>query len=221
MAVITVSRQFGSGAEEIAGRVCELLDYRYLDKALTSQVAAEVGLTENEAIDFSEEHYKLQGILERIFRPGPYIVAQLPVWKYDETGLETFSLKKLDGPSFKNLIRSVILAAYGRGNVVILGRGGQILLQNRPDVLHVRIEAPISERMRRIRERTGLSVEASEQLANERDKQSARYLNQLFGVRWDDPLLYHLVLNTGKWSLEDGAQLIVSAVRRLQAELVF
>ncbi len=44
MAVITISRQFGSGGLEITNRVCELLGYRYLDKLLMAQVAAEVGL---------------------------------------------------------------------------------------------------------------------------------------------------------------------------------
>ena len=53
MAVVTVSRQFGSGGTQIAGRVCELLGYRYLDKVLMTQVAVESGLSGKELVDFT------------------------------------------------------------------------------------------------------------------------------------------------------------------------
>ena len=66
MAVITISRQAGSsGNEEIATRVAELLGYRYFDKRLMAKVAAEVGLSENEVVDFSEENYKVVSFLVR------------------------------------------------------------------------------------------------------------------------------------------------------------
>ena len=55
MAVVTVSRQFGSGGTRIAARVCELLAYRYLDKVLMTQVAAEAGLSGKELVDFSQD----------------------------------------------------------------------------------------------------------------------------------------------------------------------
>ncbi|MBW7893427.1 MAG: cytidylate kinase family protein, partial [Chitinophagaceae bacterium] len=95
MGVITISRQWGSGAEEIAVKVCELLNYRYLDKYLITQVATEQGLTENELVDFTTEHYRERNFLERLLRPGPYVVAELPVWTQDESGAETMGIKKL------------------------------------------------------------------------------------------------------------------------------
>jgi cytidylate kinase len=55
MAVITISRQYGSPGNEIAVRVCEILGYHYFDKRLMAQVASEVGLSEQEIVDFSEE----------------------------------------------------------------------------------------------------------------------------------------------------------------------
>ena len=47
MSVITISRQYGSGGDEIAARVCEILDYRYFDQRLMSQVAVKAGLSED------------------------------------------------------------------------------------------------------------------------------------------------------------------------------
>jgi cytidylate kinase len=219
MGVITISRQWGSGAEEIAVRVCELLNYRYLDKYLITQVATELGLTEHEMIDFSTEHYTGKSFLERLLRPGPYVVAELPVWTQDETGAETLGVKKLDEVRFVNFVRRVLLAAYHQGDVVIMGRGGQAVLQDSPEVLHVRIEAPMGARLRRIQEREGIiDVEKAYQLAVERDRKTAQYLGQLFGVRGDDPFLYHLLLNTDKWETEAAAQVIVAALQQLVAK---
>jgi cytidylate kinase len=55
----------------------------------------------------------------------------------------------------------------------------------------------------------------SRQTGSGGDQASAQYLERFFGVRWDDPLLYHMVLNTGKWELEAAAQLIAEALRRV------
>ncbi|MFN8455482.1 MAG: cytidylate kinase-like family protein [Anaerolineae bacterium] len=220
MAVITISRQFGSGGKQITRRVCELLGYRYFDKELIAQVATEVGLSEHEAIDFSEEHYKGKRLMDRLLYPAPYTVAHVPTWRQDESGAESFSVTHLDEAKFVNLVRGIILAAYDRGNVVILGRGGQAVLANMLDVLHVRIEAPWDVRVGRVQEREHLAFETARQMVAERDRIVAKYLNDLFKVQPDDPQWYHLILNTGKWSLEAAAQLIVTAVNQLQPEPV-
>ncbi len=220
MAVITISRQFGSGGRQIARQVCKLLGYRYFDKELIAQVATEVGLSEHEAIDFSEEHYKGKRLIDRLLYPGPYTVAHIPTWKQDETGAEVFSVTHLDEAKFTNLVRGIILAAHDRGNVVIVGRGGQAILANMLDSLHVRIEAPWDVRVGRVQDREHLAFETARQLVAERDRIMAKYLNDLFKVRSDDLQWYHLILNTGKWPLEAAAQLIVAAVNQLHAEPV-
>jgi len=78
MAAITISRQIGSGGDAIAARVCEILDYQYFDKRLMTQVAEEVGLSERELVDYSEDHYTVQNFIERLLRPGR---APLPAFR--------------------------------------------------------------------------------------------------------------------------------------------
>jgi CMP/dCMP kinase len=215
--VITISRQLGCGGEEIATQICQILGYRYLDKEMIAQVIKDEGLSESEVTDFSEEHYRTAGFLERLLRPGPYIVAHVPAAIRDERGTEMQGIKQLDEPRFIRLIRAVIHGAYNRGNVVIMGRGGQAILQELPGVLHVRLEMALGKRIGRIRERTGKSIDEVQQLALHYDRNSARYLERLFGVNWDDPLLYHLIINTGKWQTEAVAQIIVQAAKQLEA----
>ena len=75
MAVITISRQYGSGGDEIASRVCELLGYRYFDKRMMAQVASEAGLSSKEVIDSRRTGTRLLASLSaclgiRSQRPG-------------------------------------------------------------------------------------------------------------------------------------------------------
>ena len=67
MAVITISRQYGSGGDEIVDRVCKMLDYRCFDKQFLIRAASEAGLSELEIVDYSEESYKVENFLNRLF----------------------------------------------------------------------------------------------------------------------------------------------------------
>jgi cytidylate kinase len=215
MAVVTISRQYGSGGTEIALRVSELLGYGYLDKLIMTQVAEEVGLSPSEMADFSEEYTKVNNFLLRIITPGPHTFVKFSVRRRDTSGEETSSTVQLNDARCAALVRSAVHKAYQQGNVVIVGRGAQATLQDLPAVLHVRVEAPLKARILRIQQREGLGVKESENLARRQDRIAAQYLRHLFGIRWDDSSLYHIVINTAKWENEAAAQLIADLSRRL------
>ena len=218
MAVITISRQVGSGSEQVASRVAELLGYRYFDKRLMIQVAAEVGLSENEVVDFSEEHYKAANFLSRLF--GSRVVTQVSTRQRDSTGAETLNVAQLDEAFCIDLIQTAIRAAYERGNIVILGRGGQAILHDLPGVFHIRLEAPVEIRVSRLQSQKGFNASEAQAWVVEQDRKTAQYLSRFFEVRWDDPMLYHMMINTGKIEPEIAAQIIVNAVIQLQAKPV-
>ncbi len=220
MSIITISRQVGSGSEQVATRIAELLGYRYFDKSLMTQVAAEIGLSENEVVDFSEGHYKAVTFVERLLGSRSHIVAQVSTRRRDSTGAETLSMEQLNEAYCIDLIRTTIRAAYERGNVVILGRGGQAILQDLPGVFHVRIEAPMEARILRMQAEKRMSAAAAREWAIEQDRLTAEYLSRFFRIRWDDSTLYHLVINTGKLELEIAAQFIASAITQLQPKPV-
>jgi cytidylate kinase len=113
------------------------------------------------------------------------------------------------------------------GNMVIVGRGGQVILGTYPDVLHVRVQAPLEERLQRVRGYPSLagrtfsdSVEArraAQDLIISSDARSEEYMWRFYGVDWSDPQLYHMVINTSKSSLELAASVIIEAARRLES----
>lgn len=214
MAVITISRQYGSGGDEIASRVCDILGYSYFDKNLMVKVAGEIGaFAEDQIVDFSEDTYAMRNFLERLF--GTRRV-KVEAWQKDATDVESSQIRSLDEAQGVSLVRSTIMGAYERGNVVIIGRGGQAILREQPGVLHVRIEAPLGARALRIKERERITMGEATALAESKDIAAQTYLSKFFDVDWSNPLLYHITLNTGRWELEAAAQIIVNALGHLR-----
>ncbi len=84
-----------------------------------------------------------------------------------------------------------------------------------PGVLHVRVVAPLVERIRRTHHTLNITRVDAVRLIDQRDRAAAEYLKRFHGIAWDDPLLYHLVINTGRWTTIRAAQLVVAAVRRM------
>jgi cytidylate kinase len=224
MAVITMSRQYGSGGNEIAARVCEMLGYRFFDKRLMVQVASEMGLSEREIVDFTEEDYRVRGFLERLLAgSSPRVVAQVPTWTTDITGTRSLELEQLDEEWCIGMVKGTIQAAHERGNTVIVGRGGQAILQDHLGVLHVRIEAPFEVRVQRVHDEqmSGLAFRYEQRAVadrvRERDTAAADYLRRFYGVDWADRGLYHLVIDMQRWDVEAACCLIAGAARCLPA----
>ena len=213
MAIITISRQYGSGGDEIASRLCELLGYQLFDKQMMAQLAAEANLSPAEVIDSPEDRHEVLTWFERIFGNK---VAEAWVSADEETGSRTVEIGEVDGRHFIAEVSSLLQAAQRRGNVVVLGRGGQVVLKGQPDVLSVRIEAPFAERVRRVSEQQRFAnPQAARDFVAGRDRAGADYLRTYYHADWADPLLYHLVLNTGLWGIEAAAQVIVDALKSL------
>ncbi len=213
MTTITVSRQFGSGGRKIAAQICDTLGYRFFDKRLIEQVATEVGLTGHEFVDLSEQHFKEKTFMERLMQTVFGARSQaIPSARQSWGGLEAH----LDEDWYVELINRAILTAHEEGHVIIIGRGGQAVLRDKPGVLHVRVEAPMATRIQRLQQYEGIGRDMATKLAIEHDKASARYLERFFRIQWDDPMLYHMVINTGKWTPETAAQIIASAAKQME-----
>lgn len=217
MTVITISRQYGSGGDEIAVRVCELLGYRYFDKRLMAEVALDVGLSPTEIVDFSEDNYRVRGFLERLLGGGrnPPMVAQVGRWTENTRGLRIKESAELDESQTITFVQSIIEAAYRHGNVVIVGRGGQAILRESSGVFHVQVQAPLALQSQRLHELEEVSLAEAREMAINHDRAAAAYLKRFYHIDWLNPHLYDLVINTKKFGVEAAAQLIVSAVRYL------
>jgi CMP/dCMP kinase len=219
MTVITISRQFGSHGDEIAARVGEILHYQNFDKGIIAQAAAEAGLHSEDIAAYSEENYRVRSFLDRLFGRST-AVGQARIWKQSATGERSLEEIEMTEGAVVSLVEKAIRTAQKRGNMVIIGRGSQVILKHQAGVIHVRIVAPLEDRIQYVskviketKTASGGSHElrrAAQELISERDAASADYIRRFYQVDWNDPLLYTMVLNMGHLNIHQAIHAITN-----------
>jgi cytidylate kinase len=182
MAIITISRQIGSLGDQIAKAAAEKLGYEYVEKSQISSVLSGLGFSLADIDKYDEK------------KPS--------IWQSLTTQKELLVC----------LFRAAVYELASRDNVVIVGRGGQVILRNVPGVLHVRILAPRSQRINRLMEQKKCDEKTAKRIMRQNDRDSSGYLNTYFGTNWNDSELYDLVINTRAMALNQGVELITCAV---------
>ncbi|MFO7695584.1 MAG: cytidylate kinase-like family protein [Anaerolineae bacterium] len=214
MAVITMSRQIGSGSDELAQRLCDDLGLIAFDKRLMARVASEVGISTSEIVDYSEIEYERRGFFDQLFRRSRP-VAEFSMWVGSPSVGYERRARILDEHGAIELIRATVTAAYERDNILIIGRGGQAILETKPDVLHVRVVASYEDRIARLQSEQNMTPSQARRYIQENDDAKAEYLRVFFNIDADDASLYHLVVNTSKVGVEGALVLIRRALEML------
>lgn len=168
MAVIAMTREMGTLGKEVAQGLADQMGLKVVHHELVEHgLAGRLGMPE------SAVHRYLEGSASLLER-----------WKIDSTRLSRYTAEE-------------ILELTREGNVVIRGWGATALLREVPHVLCVRVCAPMAFRERVMMERLGIKEASVVRREIERsDAAHARTIRGLFGLDWENPLLYHLVLNT-------------------------
>lgn len=204
--IITVSRQFGSGGSDLAGRLGELLGWRVIDRDVIHEVAARLGLPEAE-VDAVDE--QVAGLVERV---GRYLADAFP-----EMLLPPPPLPAADEQTVMATAEAVLREAAAQGPAVMVGYAGQCLFADRTDALHLRVYAPLEHRVRAIVRRLGLSEAEARRLAQEKDRERRAYLHRFYGCDIDDPELYALQINTARVAPHAAAAMVHTLVRAGEA----
>ena len=147
------------------------------------------------------------------------IFRQYGLTRFDELYSSVPSLLDLlnaDNLLLVAMANEIIEAVAQRGNVVILGRAGFAVLAGCADALHVRVQAPFSERVQRVMDREGLAdFDAAVERVKEDDEVHGKYVHRFYNKQWDDPSNFNLVLDTGSLSVEEAVKQIVEAAREV------
>lgn len=126
---------------------------------------------------------------------------------YNETGFwAQFDPHRTEMVSFLN--RVIETAAY-QGRVILLGRGGFAMLKGYADVLNVRIQAPFSTRVQRVKEEQVFKTLAeAEAFVRKSDQMRKDFVNSMYTERWDSISAFDLVIDTGKISQDQAVALL-------------
>lgn len=112
---------------------------------------------------------------------------------------------------YVQMVGMVIRDLAKSGDVLIVGRGSQVLLRDLPQAFHLQVVAPCEQRVETIMEREGLGRREAITGVKASDQTRREYLRRYHGVEWLDPTLYDLVINTGKIPIPLAVELVVAA----------
>ncbi len=182
--VITLEREFGSGAGEIAQEIARRLGWKLWDHALTEEIAklSHVDCSAVERCDGRRDSTFYR--LAKVFWRGSY-----------ERSMPLAGSQAFDADHFVAVSQQVMEKAAAAGDCVIVGRGAPYFLREHPDVFHVFLYAPRAEKLRRLRQ-LGKSEKEAEELVDTVDRDRIEFVKHYFGADWPTRSLYHMMINT-------------------------
>ncbi len=189
MPTITISRELGSQGRQIAENTAQALGYHLMDKRAIGKVMGEYGL-----VEFHDE-YEVAPSFWDIF---------------DAHRME----RRAD---MVNMLNKVMLALAQHGNMVILGRAGFAVLRDFADVLNVRIQASLEQRIAFVKADENIAdLEQAEIYIKDNDQNRTAFIESFYGVKWDQASAFDLVADTSKVSPEMVTNFLIAAARNLE-----
>ena len=184
MTAITISRQLGSLGDEVASAIANQLDYRVVSR---------------------------EGINQAALRAKTPEVALATI---DDLGLFGLRPSAAARRAYLQAIQETMREVAAKGQVVIIGRAGQVILRGYPDVLHIKVIAPAALRAERIALAQAITIKAAHSQIEASDRARRNFLKRYYNARWDDPDLYDLIINTARLEPIDAARLVCQALNR-------
>jgi cytidylate kinase len=181
--VITVEREYGSGAGEIARQLSEHLGWKLWDKDLTQEIAR-VANVDSSAVSMCEE--RVDSTFQRLVKV---------FWRGSYERTMKLEHEPFDPDRMVEIGEQVMCEIAERGNCVIVGRGAPYFLRERADTFHVFLYAPRAEKLRRI-QTLGRSLHDAEDLVDTVDRERILFVKHYFGADWPTRSLYHVMINT-------------------------
>jgi cytidylate kinase len=198
---VTISRMAGCGAVHVAEKLATYLQehapapgvkWTIFDRQLMARVLEDHSLPRHlEKILPEDRTSRVQYLLADIFHVHPS---------------ENTMLK---------LIAETILHLAELGNVIIVGRGANIVTARLPHVLHVRLVAGLEDRIERVAREQHKTLDEARRYVQEEDPARTRYIKTYLNADINDPLYYHLVINTSRIDYDTAARMIGDAALKL------
>ncbi len=204
MAIVTVSRQYGSGGSDVAARIAADLGWGLLDNALIDSVAEKLGTTVEE-VEAREE--RVPSLVQRLANAMALGSPEML------TPIADASLPPSD-EALLDVTRRVIADAIASGPVVLVGRGAQSMLAERSDTLHVFCYAPKSALVARAMRRLNVDAAAAQKAVDDTNRQREQYVRKYWNRSWSAHENYHLCVNTEWLGIEGAAALVVEVARQ-------
>jgi cytidylate kinase len=182
--IITIEREFGCGAAQVAEKLAARLDWKLWDQSLTQEIARLANCKQSEVELREERRDPLYRRLLKSFALGSF-----------EGNVGVYPIETLDADNIAKISERMVRQVADAGNCVIVGRGSQHFLQDRKDTLRFFLYAPRHEKVRRLITEGNTSQHA-EALVDTVDRERAAFIRNYFHVEWPNLPVYHAMINT-------------------------
>ena len=233
MPVVTMAGRIGSPARLIGVEAARLLGADYVDHQIIVEASRRIGAPLEEVAQKDEHAARgrerlaqfFHNFLERSAAAGsggdPFLgptgievlMSRSMAEAAEPAGTQT---DQVNDERYITAITSVIVDESKTGNVVLIGRAGNVILKDLPNALHVWVVAFEDSRIQEIARRENLTEQEARKFIKHHEEARAAYYRKFHKVEPDDPTLYHLVLNTNKLGAEHSAQIIADAARAME-----
>ena len=203
MAVITISRQFGAGGKTLGEMIANELGYIFLDDVIIQEISKEA----NVSAAWVKSVERTAGGTFSKFISGMLSSSYMERMVGDGKGY-------IDENIYIEKLHEVIRRFAEQDNVVLMGRGGQYILNDFKDAYHILLIADIESRIKFIQRFHDVSNAKVEQLVMQGEKRRANLYKKFHRADYNQPHLYHLVLNMDKLSLEKALQIVCLLVQK-------
>ena len=197
MAVVTISRQYGAGGKTLGKLLADRLEYTFADSTIIQRIAKEANVSSDWVASFEKEAGS------KVSRMVSKMVSQRLVDRVlkNERGY-------LDEQIYLDYIVLIIAQVADEGNVVIMGRGSQYILDDHPDAYHILLIDNVENRVKFLIKNYKLSDRQAAQMVNYEDRRRASLYRKLGKQDYDDPALYHLTLNMARLDMSSAVDLV-------------
>ena len=200
MAIITISRQFGAGGRTLGKLVAEKLGYAFVDEEIIQMLAKQAKASAGgvESVEKEAGGRLLKYITKLVSKSFVDLILN--------------DQRSYDEEIYVDLLYQIINRIADEGNTVIIGRGSQYVLRNRKDAYHILLVAQKEDRIRFMEKNYNLSPKEAALVVNKQDQRRMNLYKKLGKEDYDQPYLYHLVINSSKQELRKAADIICQLV---------
>ena len=202
MSVITISRQFGAGGRTLGEMIGKALNYRFLDELIIQELAEKAKVSK----DF----------VKSLERSAGGKISKLISGMFSKNYMERIvgnNKGYIDEHIYVELLHDIFKEFTRQDKVVLLGRGGQYILQGFPGVYHILLVAELQDRIKFMQKFYDISDAKAEKAVKQGQARRSAVFKKFGKEDYDQPYLYHLVLNMSRLSLEEALGEVLVLVR--------
>ena len=202
MSVITISRQFGAGGKTLGEMIAKELNYRFLDDLIIQELAEKAKVSVNFVKSMEKTAgSKLSKLISAMFSRN-YIERIIGADK-----------GYIDEKKYVELLHEVIMIFAKQDNVVLLGRGGQYILQDFIEAYHILLVADLQDRIKFVQRFYDMSEAKAKKAVKQGETRRSNLYKKFGREDYNQPHLYHLGLNMSRLTLEQALKEVIVLVQ--------